>query len=265
MTGRERLRQALRRHLEDPRVVLLGEAMGCHGVTEGFPAGPGLLRTPLSEEGAIGIAIGLALGGRRPVVELVDPAGLRRAADALADLAGLRARSGGAWSAPVVIRAPFAEVAVPDGIRVVVASTASDLVGMLDLALAGDEPVVILEAAGAFDDDATGPVAPLGAAVVRRAGTGVTVLAVGDGVAVAMAAGEGAEVLDLRALQPLDVAAIGESVRRTGRAILLGSGASPLLAALNEAFLSLESPPAAVPPAAGPDAVARAIRDSIHY
>lgn len=265
MTGRELLRAALRRHLADPRGVLVGEAVGCHGVTEGFPQGDNLLRSPLSENATIGIATGLALAGRRPVVEILDPAGLDRAADALEDLATLRARSGGTWSAPVVIRAPFADVRVPDGIAVAVAATPADLVGLLGHALAGDAPVVILEAASALDGaGGVEPVPGIGTAVVRRAGGAVTALAVGDGVGTALSAADGldVEVLDLRALAPLDAVAIGRSVRRTGRAVAVGAPGA-LLVALREAFLHLESPLASV--ASDAALVARELRASIQY
>lgn len=268
MTGGDRLRKALRERLADPRVVLVGEAVGVHGVTEGFPEGPNLLRTPLSENAAVGLATGLALGGRRPILELVDPAGLARAADALADLASLRARSGGAWSAPVVIRAPWAEdVSLPAGLTVAVAATGADLVGLLGHALAGDEPVVILEGACAHADESDGAEVPgIGTAVVRRGGEGCTLLAAGDAVPVALAAAEatGAEVIDLRAMGVIDARAVGESVRRTGRAVVVGAPEA-LLVALREAFLHHESPPVAVPAGAGADAVARAIAESLHY
>lgn len=268
MNGRDRLRKALRARMDDPRVVLLGEAVGCHGLTEGFPAGPSLLRTPLSENAAVGVATGLALAGRRPVLELVDPRGLERAADALADLATVRARSRGAWTAPVVIRAPWIEDArVPDGIVVAAAATGDDLVGMLAHALAGDEPVVILEGACAHADTAESAEAPaLGRAVLRRAGRGCTILASGEALPLALAAAElhDAEVLDLRGARPLDVRTIGAQVRGTGRAVVVGAD-EPLLLALREAFLHLESPLRAVPFAAGADAVARAVAESLSY
>ncbi|MFZ5479867.1 MAG: transketolase C-terminal domain-containing protein [Myxococcota bacterium] len=255
MTGRDLLRAALR----DPNVTLVGEAVGVHGVTEGFPEGPQLIRTPLSESATIAVAAGLAMAGRRVVVELVDPAGLARAADALADVATLRARSNGSWTAPIVVRAPYAPVSVP-GVKVAVAATAEDLVGLLAHALAGDEPVVLLEADCALEAQGSPAEVPgIGAAVVRRAGTGCTVLAVGDGVPAALAV-EGVEVVDLRGLSPIDAATVGASVRKTGRAVAVGPE-GPLLVALREAFLHLESPLVAV----APDAVADAVAQAIHY
>lgn len=262
MNGRDRLRKTLHARLGD--TVLVGEAMGCHGVTEGLPEGPDLLRTPLSENAAVGLATGLALGGKKVVVELVDAAGLSRAADALADLATMHARSRGAWSAPVVIRVPWSEsTSVPAGITVCAAATAEDLVGLLGHALAGRDPVVILEGACAHEDAGdVGEAAPIGRAVVRKAGEGCTVFASGDAVPVALAGAGDAEVVDLRG--GLDAATIGDRVRRTGRAVVVGADAA-LLVALREAFLSLESPLVAVPVAGGADAVARAVADAVSY
>jgi pyruvate dehydrogenase E1 component beta subunit len=254
MTGRDLLRAALRQ----PSLTLVGEAVGAHGVTQGFPEGPSLVRTPLSESATIGVAAGLAMSGRKVVVELVDPAGLARAADTLADLASLKARSGGAWTAPVVVLAPVS-AAVP-GVRTAVAATADDLVGLLAHALAGDEPTVLQVSQAALDGEGTGAeVPPIGKAVVRRAGGGCTVLAVGDGVEAALAVPD-VEVVDLRALSPIDAATVGESVRKTGRAVAVGD-AAPLLVALREAFLYLESPLAIAPVEGLADAVAQAI----HY
>jgi pyruvate/2-oxoglutarate/acetoin dehydrogenase E1 component len=85
-TGRDLLRAALARHA-DSGGALVGEAVGVHGVTAGFAPSASLVRTPLSEGAALGVAAGLALAGRAVIVELVDPAGLARAADVLADLA----------------------------------------------------------------------------------------------------------------------------------------------------------------------------------
>lgn len=256
MSGRDALRAALQRHVEGGGLIV-GEAVGVHGVTEGFTTG--LVRTPLSENATIGVAAGLAMAGKRVVVELVDPAGLARAADAIADLASLRARSEGAWTAPVVIRAPFGPA--PAGVPVAVASTAADLVGMLAHALDGNEPTVILETEAAHEDEGdVVEVPPLGAAVVRRAGSSCTVLAVGDGVPAALALDADVEVVDLRALSPIDAATVGASVRKTGRAVAVGVDQA-LLVALREAFLHLESPLAVTTI----EGVGAAVAESIHY
>ena len=265
-TGLDLLRGALGRFVDGGGVVV-GEAVGVHGATVGLSAG--LVRTPLSESAAVGVGAGLALAGKRVIVELVDPAGLGRAAEILADLAAIAARSGGAWSAPLVIRAPLGAggepPATPPLHNVYVAATADDLVGMLDAALAAGKPAVLLESAAAYADTGAGaPVAPLGAAVVRRAGAGVTVFAVGDAVGAALAADTGAEIVDLRGLAPLDRAAIGAHVRRTGRAVIVGAPAA-LGVTLTEAFLSLESPPVALPADATPDRIAAAVPDALNF
>jgi pyruvate dehydrogenase E1 component beta subunit len=274
-TGRDSLRAALQRHLQAGG-ALVGEAVGAHGVTEGFAPGPNLVRTPLSEGASIGVAAGLALSGRKVVVELVDPAGLARAGDVLGDIATLRARSNGVWAAPIVVRAPFAAGLVtgglfagglPAGVTVAVAATADDLVGMFGAALASADPVVLLESAAALDDRTTGAAAaPLGALVTRRDGAAVTVFALGDAVATALIAADGtdAEVVDLRGLAPLDRAGIGARVRRTGRAVVVGAPAC-LAIALQEAFLHLESPLLSLPADATAEAIAAAIRDSVTY
>ncbi|MES2638707.1 MAG: transketolase C-terminal domain-containing protein [Myxococcota bacterium] len=271
-SGRDLLRAALERHVASGG-VLVGEAVGVHGVTEGFAAGPGLVRTPLSEGAAVGVAAGFALAGKKVVVELVDPAGLGRAAEVLGELASLRARTNGAWSAPIVVRAPFAPFTAPAGLRVVVAATADDLVGMLALALDGNEPVVLLEAASAHADTGTGTSVPaLGTAVTLREGYAATVFAVGPAVDAAFDAADAlyddgtgeVEVVDLRALAPLDRATIGASVRKSGRAVMVGVPEG-LTVALDEAFLSLEAPLAALPADASAAQIAAALRAAISY
>jgi pyruvate dehydrogenase E1 component beta subunit len=189
-----------------------------------------------------------------------------RAGDVLADLASLRTRSAGTFGAPLVVLAPFtADLPVIPGLRVAVAATADDLVGLIGHALAAGDPVVVLHSAAALDDAGEGaPVPGLGVAVTRRAGNGVTVLAVGDGVAAALAAEGEAEVLDLRALSSLDTAAIGASVRRTGRAVAVGAPQA-LLTALDQAFLSLESPLSSLPAAASPADVSAAVARALSY
>jgi pyruvate dehydrogenase E1 component beta subunit len=268
-TGRDLLRAALGRFV-DGGGFLVGEAVGAHGVTAGIAKN--LVRTPLSESAALGVAAGLALGGKRVVVELVDPAGLARAADVLADLAGLEARSGGAFSAPIVVRAPALGAggqppATPPapGARILVAATADDVVGLLEAALASGKPTVILESAAALDDvGAGGPCAPLGAAVVRREGAGATILAAGDAVAAALAADTGATVVDVRAVAPLDRATIAAQARATGRVVAVGvPGALDVV--LADAFLTLESPPVVLPGDATSERIAAAVRDALTY
>ncbi len=282
-TGRDLLRAALARHVEAGG-ALVGEAVGVHGVTEGLTSADGtlgILRTPLSESATLGVAAGLALAGQRVIVEFVDPNGIARAADILAELGSLRARSNGAWSVPLVIRAPFSEGlhagVVPAGIQVAVASTADDLVGLLRHALAAGDPVLLLEAACAFEAQGTGADVPgLGVAVARREGAAVTVLAVGDAAERALitanalvAEGVDAEnidatVIDLRARCALDRVGIGAHVRRTGRAVVVGVPDAALVS-LQEAFFQLESPLLVLPAGATGEQIAAAVRQTVHY
>ncbi len=260
-SGAERLRARLEAHLAAGG-WLLGEGVGVHGVTHGL-AGAGVQLTPFSEQASLGLATGAAMAGRSVVVVLEDPAGLARAAEVLADAAGLAGRSEGGWTAPVCVLVPW-DAALPDvpGVPVHVAAFAGDLVAMVDAALASRGPVVVAMTRAALDsrEDAA-PAAP-GAARVVRAGTAVSVLALGDGVAHALAVAESydAEVLDLRVRWPLDVAAVAASVRRTGRVVTVGAPTA-LAAAVQAAFWHLESPPADVP--ADADALARALAQAL--
>lgn len=232
------------------------------GMVLGERPGAGRVVTPLSEAASVGMGVGLALAGRRVVVELAEVEGVARAADALADVATMKARSQGAWSAPVVITVPLRPgdelPAVPEGVRVGVA--AGDPAAMVEAAQAGSDPAVIFVAAG------PGSGAP-GVPARLREGDGATVLAFGHGVAAALDAadklaadGVAVDVIDLRG-----VAVVGEaaaSVRRTGRVVVVGHGAGVVLAAvLGEGFWSLEAPPRAVRADAGADAVVGAIHD----
>lgn len=252
MTGARHLREALSRHLQNPNVVLVGEAAGRHGLSQGLSGR--LLCTPLSEEGSVGLAVGLALGGQRPIVELLDPNGLSRASEALSEAVSVGKRGEG-FSAPVVILAPEGSVSVPDGVRLLCAADAADPAQMLDEAMQASVPTVILLSEAALN------ATPAEAVAVPNARC--TVLASGSAVALARAvAGSDAEVVALKQLAPLDRALIGTHVRKTGRVVLVGDGPA-LITAVQEAFLYLESPPMVV--AADADAITQAIRHSINY
>ena len=258
-SGSELLRAALQAFLKGGG-TLVGEAVGVHGVTAGLTGA--LVRTPLSEASAVGVAIGLALAGRPVIVELVDAAGLTRAADVLADLATLDARSAGTFRAPVVLLAPHVSAGVPAGITVAVAAVADDLPGLLQHALAAGRPTVIFVSPSALADEGTGAAVPaLGASVARSSGP-VTVLAAGDGVRSALSCGEAAEVVDLRG-HSADAAALA-SARRTGRVVVVGAP-GVALAALNHAFLSLESPLVELGATATPAEIASAIHAAATY
>jgi len=278
----------------DPSVVVLGEAVGrlggVHRTTQGLLAQFGadrVIDTPLSEAGAVGLAVGLALGGKRPVVCLSSADRAWAAADQLVRELG---RVKGEFAAPVVLRLPVSPAAdaidptaqtgvegllAASGLTVAAPATPGDAAGLLRSALSARGPVALLEPValyaerGAVDDVAV----PFGHPRVARAGDHLTVLAWGAGVAAAeagaaIAAEEGlsAEVIDLRTLSPLNLKALAAAVRRTGRALVVGEGpfAENLLAAVTRAaFLHLESPPAAA--TADPERIAAAIAESVWY
>lgn len=284
MTLAKALNAGLRRSLEaDPRVVLMGEDIGRLGgvfrITEGLQASFGedrVMDTPLSEAGILGTAIGLALRGYRPVVEIQFDGFVYPAFDQITtQLSRLRFRSHGRLSVPVVIRIPYgggigsiehhsespeAYFAHTPGLKVVTVATPSDAYWGIQQAVASEDPVIFLEpkrryyARGEVDTDATPD--PLHAARIARPGTDATLVAYGPMVqtcleAAEAAAGEGKnlEVIDLRSLSPLDTAAIVASVERTGHCIVVheahrsGGVGAEIAARVGEAcFYSLESP-----------------------
>jgi pyruvate dehydrogenase E1 component beta subunit len=281
---REALVEALRR---DPRVFLMGEDVGayggCYAVSRGLLAefGPERIRdTPLSESAFVGAGIGAALGGMRPIVEIMTVNFSLLALDQIVNNAAtLLHMSGGQLAIPLVIRMTtgagrqlaaqhshslegwFAHV---PGLRVVAPATLEDARGMLWTALEDPDPVLLFEhnqlynVRGPLAADA-GPV-DLDRAAVRRAGEHVTLVAYGGTLAKALAAaerlaGEGveAEVIDLRSLRPLDDATVLRSVARTRRAVIVdegwrsGSLAAEIAARIQEGiFYELEAPVARV-------------------
>ena len=253
---RDALRESLREALAaDPRVFLLGEDVGRYGgtyaVSKGLleEFGPDRIRdTPLSELGFTGAAIGAALGGLRPIVEIMTVNFSLLALDALVNTAAtLRYMSGGQFSVPLVVRMAtgagrqlaaqhshsfdgwFAHV---PGLKVLAPGTVTDARYMLAAALADPDPVVLLEHAQLYGT--VGSLSPQPApaetwrAAVRRPGRDISLLAWGGMLPRTLAAadelagsGIDAEVLDLRCLRPLDVPRILESVRRTRRALVV--------------------------------------------
>ena len=240
----------------NPDMVILGEDVGRNGgvfrATDGLQAEFGeerVLDTPLSESGIIGTAIGMALYGMRvcPEIQFLDF--IYPAFDQIvSELAKMRYRSGGEYTAPVVIRTPcgggikgghyhsqstealFTHTA---GLQVVVPSTPYDAKGMLLTALRGDDPVLFLEPKALYrkakgevpDEDYT---VPFGKAAVRKEGTDMTLVAWGAMVGVCQEAAQRAdddgiscEVIDLRSLVPLDEETLIESVKKTGRMIVV--------------------------------------------
>jgi pyruvate dehydrogenase E1 component beta subunit len=259
ITYRAALGEALREGLErDERVLLMGQDIGVRGGSYGVTAGlleafgPTRVRdAPSSEAALVGLGIGAALSGMRPVVELTTATYATLALDQLIHHAApLRALSGGKLSAPLTVRMPQGGGArlgpihsqtieallhhIP-GLVVAAPATPADAKALLAAAITSDDPVVVLEHTALYDtvglvdgDD----VAPLGHATVRREGSEVSIVAssrmalVADAAAARLADEHGidAEVIDLRSVRPLDHATIAASVRRTGRAVLVEEG-----------------------------------------
>jgi pyruvate dehydrogenase E1 component beta subunit len=287
-TYREALRTALREALDrDPRVFLMGEDVGKYGgsyaVSKGLLAefGPDRIRdTPLSESTFVGAGIGAALGGMRPIVEVMTVNFSLLALDQIVNNAAtIRHMSGGQFSVPLVIRMAtgagrqlaaqhahslegwYAHI---PGIRIVTPATLEDARGMLWTALEDPDPVLIFEHQTLYNmegtlADAAGAV-DIDRAIVRRPGADVTLITYGAMLYKSLQAaddlaseGIGAEVVDLRTLRPLDMTTILGSVRRTHRAIIVdegwksGSLAAEIMARIVEqAFYELDAPLARV-------------------
>jgi 2-oxoisovalerate dehydrogenase E1 component beta subunit len=273
----------------DPKVLVMGEDVGQLGgvfrVTDGLRKDFGedrVIDTPLAESGIVGTAIGLALRGYRPVCEIQFDGFVFPAFNQIvSQLSRLHYRSEGRLRMPVVLRIPYgggigavehhsespeAYFAHTPGLRVVTCAGPADGYWMIQQAIASDDPVLFFEPKRRYWDkaelDVSVPlaqaeaVAPLHEARVVRAGTDVTVVAYGPTVRVALdaaelAAGEGRslEVVDLRSLSPLDLGAVTESVRRTGRCVVvheapvfLGMGAEIAARVTETCFHHLEAP-----------------------
>ncbi|MFD7845277.1 alpha-ketoacid dehydrogenase subunit beta [Nocardia sp. NPDC059764] len=258
-TYREAVREALREALiRDERVFLMGEDVGayggCFGVSRGLldEFGPERVRdTPLSESAFVGAGIGAALGGLRPIVEIMTVNFSLLALDQiLNNAATLRHMSGGQLGVPLVIRmatgagrqlgaqhshsleAFYAHI---PGLRVLSPATVADARGMLWTALQDPDPVLIFEPIALYNSEGELPsdagAVDIDAAVVRRSGTDATLVSYGGALRVAEAAaeqlaGEGisAEVIDLRTLRPLDEATVLASIARTHRLIVVDEG-----------------------------------------
>ncbi|MBQ1042675.1 MULTISPECIES: alpha-ketoacid dehydrogenase subunit beta [unclassified Micromonospora] len=280
------LNSGLRRAMEDDdKVLLMGEDVGRLGgvfrVTDGLQKDFGEARvvdTTLAESGIIGTAIGLALRGYRPVCEIQFDGFVYPAFNQIvSQLAKMRARTGGRTALPVVVRIPVgggigavehhsesneAYFAHTAGLRVVYCASPDDAHWMIRQAVAGDDPVIFYEpkrrywVKGEVTPENAGPPLPLDRARVVRPGADVTLLTYGGTVATCVAAAEAAaqegrdiEVIDLRSISPLDVATVEESVRRTGRAVVVheaptfaGFGAEVVAQVTSRCFYSLEAP-----------------------
>lgn len=287
-TYREAVRAALHEALAgDPRVFLMGEDVGryggCYAVSAGLLAefGPERIRdTPLSESVFVGAGIGAALGGMRPIVEIMTVNFSLLAIDQIVNNAAtIRHMSGGQFNIPLVIRMAtgggrqlaaqhshslegwYAHI---PGIRVVTPATLEDARGMLASALACPDPVLIFENALLYNDKgelaADAGAVDIDRAAVRRPGSDVSLITYGGSLgktltAAASLAQQGieAEVVDLRTLRPLDDATILESVRRTRRAVIVDEGwrsvgiaAEVMARIMEQAFYDLDAPVARV-------------------
>ncbi|MCP3773915.1 alpha-ketoacid dehydrogenase subunit beta [Paenibacillus sp. MZ04-78.2] len=296
MTMIQAIKDAMRVELQrDPNVVIFGEDVGKVGgvfrATEGLQAEFGENRvfdTPLAESAIGGMAVGMAIQGFRPIMEIQFVGFIFEAFDQIAvQAARMRYRSGGRYNAPITIRTPFgggvkaAELHTDSleglmvqtpGIKVVVPSNPYDAKGLLISAIRDNDPVFFMEHLNLYRSfRAEVPegeyTVPIGKANVVREGSDVTIITYGAMVHTSLKAAEeiektrGAkvEVIDLRTLIPLDIDTIVESIKKTNRAIVVQEAqktagiAAEVIAQINEkAILHLEAPVLRVAP---PDTV----------
>ena len=278
------LNEGLRAAMDaDPKVLIMGEDVGKLGgvfrVTDGLQKDFGedrVIDTPLAESGIIGTAIGLAMRGYRPICEIQFDGFVYPAFDQIvSQLAKMHYRSKGNISLPVTVRIPFgggigavehhsespeAYFAHTAGLKVVACSNPADGFHMIQQAVASDDPVIFLEPKRRYwekaEVDPSATPDPLHQARVVRIGSDLTIAAYGPMVKVALDAATAAEedgrqleVIDLRSLSPLDSDMVLDSVRRTGRLVVvheapvtLGLGSELAARITEQAFYSLEAP-----------------------
>lgn len=285
MTMAKALNAALRKSLEgDPSVLLMGEDIGKLGgvfrVTDGLQKDFGEARVvdaPLAESGILGTAVGLAMRGYRPVLEIQFDGFVFPAFDQIVtQVAKHNARSGGLTPMPITIRIPYgggigavehhsespeAYFAHTAGLRVMSPSNPQDAYDMLRAAVASQDPVVFFEPKrrywdkGDVDLEPATPL-PVSRARVARPGSDLTLACYGPMVRTCLEAataaeheGRDLEVVDLRSISPLDVTTLAESVRRTGRLVVvhealvfLGLGAEIAARITEQCFYSLQAP-----------------------
>ena len=287
-TYREAIRAALREALQrDERVFLMGEDVGryggCYAVSKGLLAefGPERIRdTPLSESAFVGAGIGAAMGGVRPIVEIMTVNFSLLALDQIMNNAAtILHMSGGQFNIPLVIRMTtgagrqlaaqhshsldgwYAHI---PGIKVLTPATLEDARGMLWTALEDPDPVLIFEHGSLYnlEEELAADAGPVGIskAAVRRPGTDVSLITYGGTLGKTLQAAQevaaeaiSAEVVDLRTLRPLDTVAIVETVAKTHRAVIVdegwrsGSISAEIMARIMEnAFYELDAPVARV-------------------
>jgi 2-oxoisovalerate dehydrogenase E1 component beta subunit len=278
------INEGLRKALEsDPKVLIMGEDVGRLGgvfrVTDGLQKDFGedrVIDTPLAESGIIGTAVGLAIRGFRPVCEIQFDGFVFPAFDQIvSQVAHMHYRSAGNVKVPITIRIPYGGgigavehhsespetyFAHTPGLKVVTCSNPVDAYSMIRLSIANDDPVVFFEPKRRYWDKAEVDLAaeldPLWAARVARSGTDATLLTYGPSVrtcleaaTAAEAEGKQLEVVDLRALSPIDWDTVFTSVRKTGHAIVVAEApvfaslAGEIAARISErCFYSLEAP-----------------------
>jgi 2-oxoisovalerate dehydrogenase E1 component beta subunit len=269
----------------DERVVVLGEDVGARGgvfrITQGFMEEFGeerVIDTPLAEAGIVGIAMGMALHGLLPVAEIQFADFIHPAFDQIvSEVARMRYRSNGDFGVPMVIRAPWgggihgalyhsqsieAFYGHVPGIKVIVPSTPYDAAGMLRSAIRDPDPVLYLEHKKTYrlikgDVPDERYEVPIGVAEVKREGRDLTVVSYGLMLHLCLEAavrlqdedGFSAEVVDVRTIAPLDTSTILESVRKTGKAVVVyednrtyGVGAEIAATIAEEAMFDLDGP-----------------------
>ncbi|WP_223700392.1 alpha-ketoacid dehydrogenase subunit beta [Sutcliffiella deserti] len=285
MTMIQAITDALRTELKnDENVLLFGEDVGQNGgvfrATEGLQAEFGedrVFDTPLAESGIGGLAIGLGLTGFRPIMEIQFFGFVYEVMDSVSgQLARMRYRTGGRWTAPVTIRSPFGGgvhtpelhadsleglMAQQPGLKVVIPATPYDAKGLLIAAIRDNDPVVFLEHMKLYrsfrqevpEEEYT---IELGKADIKREGSDLTMITYGAMVHECLKAadelekdGTSVEVIDLRTISPIDIEAIITSVEKTGRAMVVQEAqkqagiSAQIVAEINDrAILSLEAP-----------------------
>jgi pyruvate dehydrogenase E1 component beta subunit len=267
----------------DERVFVIGEDVDLHGgvytLTKGLVEAYGTRRvvgTPISEQGFVGLSVGAAMAGLRPIVEIMYIDFIMLAMDQLVNqMAKIRYMSGGQFAMPVTLRAqagagtreaaqhsqsPEAWFVHTPGFKVAMPATAYDAKGLLKAAIRDDNPVLVIENRMLFFQEEQVPegewIVPLGQAAVAREGKDVTVVACGYARHKALEAAaqlEGlisVEVIDPRTLVPLDLETILGSVAKTGRLLVVheaptraGVGAEIVRRVVAEGFDSLDAPP----------------------
>lgn len=272
----EAQREEMRR---DENVILMGEDIAVYGAQSLFEEfdEKRLRNTPISENSFVGVGVGAALTGLRPIVDLTIASFCYLASDQIINQAAkLRFMTGGQLSVPLVVRTstfynnrtaaqhadrPYPLFMNTPGLKVVAPATASDAKGLLKSAVRDDDPVVMFEdinlwnkkEAVSLDEDC---LVPIGSAAVRRSGSDVTIVSIAGCLPHALSAAETlaergieAEVVDLRTIVPLDRETIITSVAKTGRLVIadnshsVGSVASEIAAVVSEeAFGSLKRP-----------------------